>query len=168
MRNSSSFNILAAVLIIIGSLLILENFGIFTGIWLLWPVLPLVIGTGFCMLYFRTRKDIVLLGLGTFVTLISMFFIYLNFAGWSRLAFQWPVFLVILGLTFLNTFIFSKKRVLLYLAVILISLGAAFILVFIISLKLWPMTLVLAGVSFIIISIFDMQKKGKSRGKKKK
>lgn len=167
MRNSSSFNILASVLIIIGTLLILENFGISTGIWFLWPVLPLIIGVGFCMLYFRTRKDTVLLGLGTFICLNSIFFIYLNFTSWARLVFQWPVFLMILGLTFLNGYIFSKKRVLIYLAMLLIALGASFILVFIISLRLWPLTLVLAGVSFIIIGVFERFNTGKMRGKKK-
>ncbi len=155
MTKSSSFNILAAILILLGIILLLENFGIVDGAWLIWPVLPLILGMGFTMLYFRTRKDLVLLGLGTFIGLVSLFAFYLNFTSWALLAYLWPGFMIILGLTFLACWLESWKRVLLYLSVFLMALGISFILIFAISTILWPITLILAGGSFIIISIFE-------------
>ena len=166
MRNTSSFNILATVLIVIGAVFLLENFGIIEGAWFLWPLLPLIIGIGFCILFFKTRRrDPVLLGMGVFTLLNSIFFFYLNFTGWRQLALLWPVFMVVLGLTFLACYFPSKAKVLLYLTTFLIALGTSFILVFVISTKLWPIILVLAGVSFIIISLFE-RFKGKPNGKR--
>lgn len=169
MRHTSSFNILAAILILIGAVFLLDNFGIITGVVAFWPALPLILGTGFCMLFFRSRrKDPVLLGLGSTILLNSIFFFYLNFAGWVRLAVLWPVFIVILGMTFLACYIHSRETVLIYLAVFMIALGISFILVFAVSTKLWPLTLVLTGVSFIIINIVErLGKRGKPHAKKK-
>jgi len=168
MRNTSSFNILAVVLIIIGAVFLLENFGYIEGAWLFWPILPLILGIGFCMLYFRSKRDLMLLGMGSFMVLNSAFFFYLTFAGWALLAYLWPVFIVLLGFTFLSCFIASKSRVLIYLATILIALGASFILIFAVSIRLWPISLVLTGISFIIISMFERFKKLKGHNAKKK
>ncbi|MBW2972600.1 hypothetical protein KY359_06190 [Candidatus Woesearchaeota archaeon] len=164
MAKTTSFNILAVILIVLGTIFLLENFDIIHGAWLLWPILPLIMGIGFCMLFFKTRKDLVLLGMGIFTGLNSLFFFYLNFTHWALLTHLWPVFIVIIGITFLVCFILSRKRVLLYLSVILMALGASFIVIFVISTMLWPVTLVLAGVSFIIISIFE--RKGEAKGAK--
>jgi hypothetical protein len=161
MRDTSSFNILAAVLILMGIALLLENYGIIHGIWMFWPALPLIIGIGFCMLYFRSGKDIVMLGLGTFILLNSILFIYLNFTMWSLLAYLWPVFIVILGLSLLACYIFSKvkRNILIYLAVLLMALGASFIVIFAVSTILWPTSLIFAGLSFVIISFFEKRAK---------
>ena len=168
MQNNSSFNILATILILIGGIFLLENFGIIQGAWLFWPLIPLIIGAGFCMLYFRTRRDTILLGLGSFITLNSILFFYLNMTRWSLLAHQWPLFIVIMGLTSLICFIFSRNRVLLYIAVILIALGISFMLIFAVSTRLWPITLILAGVSFIIINLFERLGSRKKKHAKKK
>jgi hypothetical protein len=167
MHHTSSFNILAIVLIIVGGVFLLENFGFIDGAWLVWPVLPLIMGLGFCILFFKTKRDIVLLGLGSFVLLNSLFFFYLNFIGWSTLVVLWPVFIVILGITFLACYMISKSKVLAYLAALLIALGTSFILIFVISTKLWPISLVFAGISFIIINIFELlAKRGRNARKK--
>lgn len=169
MRQNSSFNIMAVALIIIGIIFMLQNYGYITWVWLIWPLLPLIIGTGFCMLFFRARKDIVLLGIGCFILLNSIFFFYLNFAGWSLLAYLWPIFIIILGVTFIVCYAFSKKKILIYIATILIALAISFILIFAVSTSLWPISLVLTGASFIIINIFELRdkKSGVSRAKKK-
>ena len=164
MSKTASFNVLAGILIILGVILLLENFGIVYGAWMIWPFIPLIIGIGFTILYFRTRKDLVMLGMGIFIGLNSMFFFYLNFTGWILLAYLWPVFIILLGLTFLACWLPSRKRVLLYLAVFLTALGLSFIMIFAISSRLWPLSLILGGISFIIISVFD-RNKGVLRGK---
>ena len=166
MSKTSSFNVLAGIMIILGIILLLENFHIVDGAWMIWPFLPLILGIGFTMLYFRTRKDLVLLGLGTFIGLNSLFFFYLNLTSWVLLAYLWPAFIVFVGLTFFACWLPSRKRVLLYLGMFLTALGISFILIFAISTRLWPLTLVLTGISFIIISIFDKPKRiiyGKKR-----
>ncbi len=156
MSKSSSFNILAVILIIIGSIFLLENYGILVGAYLFWPLLPLIMGIGFTLLFFKNkRKDLILLGLGTFILLNSILFFYLNFTSWVRLAALWPTFIIILGLSFLACYLLSDKNVLLYLAAILISLGVSFILIFAVSTILWPLTLIFTGMSFMIISIVE-------------
>ena len=169
MRSSSGFNIFAVVLILMGIALLLENYGFISGVWMFWPVLPLIIGIGFCMLYFRARKDLVLLGLGTFIMLNSILFFYLNCTAWYLLAYLWPVFIVILGMSFLTCYIFSKRNIIIYLAILLMSLGISFILIFAVSTILWPISLVLAGLSFILIDLFSRsgRKKGYSHAKKR-
>jgi hypothetical protein len=162
MRNTSSFIILAVVLILTGIVFLLENFGVLIGISHIWPILPLILGIGFCMLYFRNkRKDLVLLGLGAIIVLDSFFFFFLNFTSWRSLALLWPIFILILGISFIVCYIFSKMKVLLYLAVFLIALSVSFILVFVISSRLWPLSLILGGVSFIIIQFFEWSVKPK-------
>jgi hypothetical protein len=160
---------MAVVLIIIGIIFLLENYGFISGAWFLWPLLPLIIGVGFCMLFFRARKDIVLLGLGCFILLNSIFFLFLNFTGWSLLTYLWPVFIIILGLTFIACYAVSKKKILIYLAIILIALATSFILIFAVSTSLWPISIILTGASFMIINLFEIRNKksGVSRAKKK-
>ncbi len=156
MPKTTSFNILAGTLIFLGMILLLENLNIINGAWMIWPLLQLILGVGFILLYFRTRKsDLVMLGLGSFITTNSIFFFYLNMTSWFLLTYLWPVFIVLLGLTFLACWLPSRKRVLLYLSMLFIALGISFILIFAISALLWPITLVLTGISFITISIFD-------------
>jgi len=156
MSNTSSFNILAAVLIFTGIIFLLENFGILIGAYLFWPVLPLIVSIGFCMLYFKNkRKDLLLLGTGSFLALNSLLFFYLNFTTWTRLSELWPIFIIVLGVSFLACYIFSDKIVFLYLASILIAMGISFILIFAVSTILWPLTLILTGVSFIIIHLVE-------------
>lgn len=167
MSKTASFNVLAGILIFLGIILLLENFSILDGAWMIWPFLPLILGTGFVMLFFRNRKkDLVLLGLGTFTGLISLLFFYLNFTSWMLLTYLWPSFIIILGLTFFACWLPSRKRVLLYLGIFLIALGVSFILIFAISANLWPLSLILGGISFITINIFE-KRKGAIRGKKK-
>ena len=155
MGKTTSFNYLAITLIVIGIIFLLENLGFISGAWIFWPLLPLIIGAGFCLLYLRKRKDIFLLGTGCFITLNSIFFFYLNFTSWASLAFLWPVFIMILGVTFIFCFVASRSRVLMYLATILIAIGASFIIIFVVSTRLWPISLIFAGISFIIIDFFN-------------
>jgi hypothetical protein len=152
-------NFLAALLILIGMGFLLENYGIMKGILHLWPIIPLIIGIGFCMLFYKgKKKDIVMLGIGALVTLYSMFFLFLNFTSWKELAFLWPVFIILLGIMFIVLFFYAKKRVVLHIGILLIAIGISFILVFAVSARLWPITLVLAGISFIIIGVFERKR----------
>ena len=163
MARKESFNVLAITLILLGFLLIMDLYDIIPGIMIFWPFIIFVIGIGFCLLFYRKkRKDLVLLGLGTFLTLCSIFFAYLNIIGWKSLLYLWPMFPAILGLTFIPPYVYSRKSTLLSLGVFLIGLGLSFILIFTISTMLWPSSLIIAGGSFLIIGNFG-KKKGKTR-----
>ena len=161
-KNSNSFNVLALVLILLGLILTLDNFNIINGAFNLWPLLTLIIGIGFCLLFHKNRnKDLVLLGLGSFITMISLFFFYLNFTTWTKLSYLWPVFITTLGLSFLPPYSFSKNNIVISLGILLMAIGLSFIFIFSIDTSLWPLSLVLTGVSFLIISIFSTKKRKK-------
>ena len=151
---------LAALLIIAGTVVTLENFSIIRGISSHWPVLLLIIGCGFVMLFFQRNKvDPVLLWLGSFLVILSIFFYYLNYTSWAQLASLWPVFLGIVGLSFLSIGIFIRNRIFAYFACGFIALFIIFFLVFSVSKKLWPMSLVVFGISLLILEYLHKKMK---------
>jgi len=148
--------ILSILLILSGVILLLESYGIVEGISRLWPVFPCILGIGFILLFARKRSDITLLIIGTFLVWVSLLFFFLNFTAWRLLADLWPLFVLFLGFSFLAPVLWVGKRgVFVPLAIILIILGAAFLLVFTIDPRLWPATLVLFGISLLIINRYD-------------
>jgi hypothetical protein len=160
MAIKQSFVVLGVASIIIGGLLILENFGILSGIHNLWPVFPLILGIGFWFLFFGKRKiDKVLAGIGTFLICLSAFFFYLNFTSWYKLSFLWPLFIGFAGVSFISGGLFSKLKIVTYIGIGLILLSAIFILIFSVDIKLWPVSLILFGGSIVIIILNDRRRK---------
>jgi hypothetical protein len=140
------------MLVIAGILVTMENFGVVKGVSFHWPILLTITGSGFMMLYFeRYRNDYVLMWIGTFLFLLSLFFYYLNAFSWKMLSSLWPVFLGAVGFSFLSISIVSRKVLFAYFASVFIALFIIFTLVFTISVKLWPMSLAVFGLSLIII-----------------
>ena len=153
---TKTLNVLASLFIIIGIFLTLENFNIIIGVSLQWPILILVVGVGFVMLFFeRKRDDSALIWIGSFLIFLGIFFYCLNYISWKTLAYLWPIFLGIIGLSFLVTSIFTKKRMFTYFAILFISLFLALFIVFTVSLRLWPMSLVVFGLSLLMIEYFN-------------
>lgn len=152
MRRKRTAIFFALMLVIGGILVTLENFGLIRGISIHWPILLTITGSGFIMLYFeRYKNDYVLMWIGTFIFLLSLFFYYLNATSWTSLSKLWPVFLGIVGFSFLSISITSRKILFAYFASVFIALFIIFTLVFAISVKLWPMSLAVFGLSLIII-----------------
>jgi hypothetical protein len=155
MKQKKSLIFLSALLIITGIDLTLENFHIIAGVSRLWPVLVLVLGVGFLLLFFeRGKRDPVLVWLGTFLTLLSALFLYLNYASWSLMQSLWPFFLGITGVSFLSAYFTDRNSVYMYMAIALIMLFLAFYLVFSISLLLWPLSLVVFGISLLVVNYY--------------
>ena len=153
MPERSSINVLAAVFVIAGVVLTLENVGLVSGIARLWPLLIIVLGLGFLGLFSQKgRDDLVLAWLGTFSIGLGTLFVYLNYAGWGRISGLWPVFLALVGVSFAVLVFFSSNRVFAWSAVLFISLFIVFYLVFSISLSLWPLSLVIFGLCLFWIS----------------
>ncbi|MBS3090477.1 hypothetical protein J4433_01770 [Candidatus Pacearchaeota archaeon] len=147
----NEFVVLASSLVITGFLLLFESFGYLNGISRLWPVFSLIIGIGLAML-FRNQGDTGLLWLGSLMIMLSLFFFYLNFTSWRRLAMLWPVFIAIFGLAFLFCYSINKNRAVLIASIFTILLSIAFILIFSLSIKLWPISLIIAGIFMYIVS----------------
>jgi len=157
MQTRPTTSILAILCIISGSILLFESYGYFKGIYLFWPVFPLIMGIGFFLLFFRkNRQDSALLGIGAYLVLVSMLFFFLNFTSWSILANIWPLFIGFLGLSFLAPIIWARERgVFIPIAFFLLFLCGAFLLVFTIDTRLWPISLVLLGICLLLIGKFD-------------
>jgi hypothetical protein len=152
MQRKRTVFFLATLLILAGALVTLENFAVIRGVSFHWPVLLLIVGCGFVLLFFQTEKvDLVLLWLGTFLVILAIFFYYLNWTSWSKLSSLWPFFLGIVGLSFLSVAIFIRKLLFAYFASAFIALFIIFSLVFSVSTKLWPMSFVVFGMSLLIL-----------------
>jgi len=156
MKEKKTLGVLAFVFIFVGLLLTLENLKIIPGISVHWPVFLFVVGIGFGIMFFQQKKkDAFLIWISSLLVLLGIFFYYLNFTSWIRLATLWTIFLGIVGLSFLSAGIFVKNKLLLSLAVLFITLFLALYLVFTISLKLWPLSFVVFGISLLIIDYFN-------------
>jgi hypothetical protein len=159
MRQVKSVFVLAMVFIAAGATLTLENMGILRGASKLWPAFVLILGAGFLILFFdRKKNDLALLFLGTVISLLSVFFFFLNYTAWSKMATLWPVFLGIAGAGFLAMYLASRARLFLFLFVALTMLGGVFYLVFGISLILWPLSLVAFGASLLVVNHYYLRK----------
>ncbi len=155
MYQNKSLNLLATLFVIIGSLLILENYHVIEGVSRLWPGLIMVFGIGFVMLFFeREKNDPVLIWMGTFLILLAIFFFYLNYTSWNLMVRLWSFFLGIIGLSFFSIHIFSPNKIFLYLAISFVLLFIIFYLVFGISTALWPISMIIFGISLLIINFY--------------
>ncbi len=163
MQNRSSTAFLAVILIIAGIVITLENLRFLNGISRHWPALMLILGTGFSLLYFqRQRQDQMLIWLGTFISLLGLFFYYLNFTSWKSLSHDWPVFLLIVGISFIPVAAYKKKMIYVLSSLSFITLFLIFFLVFTVSAKLWPLSFLFLGVDLLIIEYVNKMQNIKS------
>jgi len=156
MKSTSSIVFLSVILILAGAIITTENFSIITGVSKHWPALLIILGSGFAILFFqRQQQDLAMLWLGSFIATLGLFFYYLNFTGWNKLGHDWPVFLAIVGLSFLLVSVFKRKMVYMLSALLFITLFLIFFLVFSISSKFWPLSLFILGVDLLLIQYFN-------------
>jgi hypothetical protein len=155
MGSTKSLNVLAILFIVAGAILTLENMGVLAGVSELWPLLVIVTGSGFLMLFFeQAKRDLSLIWLGTFLILVGLFFQFLSFTSWQRVTRLWPFFLGITGASFLAVAFLSPSRVFRYLAIVFLALFLALSIVFTVSTVLWPVSLIIFGISLLSISYF--------------
>jgi len=160
MNKSRSLSVLAFIFIIGGIILTLENYNIIGSISKNWPLLVMLLGAGFSVLFFsEKRKDAALIWLSSFMVCNGMFFYYLNYTSWLSLSRLWTVFLAIVGVSFLITSIATLKKVFAVISLFFIILFLALFLMFTISIKLWPMGMVMFGLSLLIIEYFQSSRR---------
>ncbi len=147
---------LSVILIIAGAIITLENFSLISGISVHWPALLIILGIGFILLFFQKKQqDIAMIWIGSFVALLGCFFYHLNFSGWKNLGHDWPVFLAIIGLSFMSIALFRSKMVYILSSLSFITLFIVFFLVFTVSSRFWPLSLLLLGVDLLLIDYFN-------------
>lgn len=161
MRHTRTLLFLSVILMAVGALLTLENLGLVPGVSRHWPMFLLILGGGFLLLY-RSRQsgDAVLLWLGSFVLSLGVFFYYLNFTSWRLLGRLWPVFLGLVGLSFLALALDRRSRLFGAFAVAFIGLFLVFTMVFAVSLKLWPVSFLVFGVALLILELIQRSNAG--------
>ncbi|MBN2543410.1 hypothetical protein JXI42_11150 [bacterium] len=152
MRSKGTLFFLAVMFIIVGIVLTMENLYVFKGFSVHWPIFLAIVGCGFVMLFYRkSRDDVVLLWLGTFVLLLGAFFYYLNYTSWESLENLWPVFLGLIGISFLSIGIIKKNLIFNIFAISFIALYLIFTMVFSLSTRLWPMSFVIFGTALLVL-----------------
>jgi hypothetical protein len=152
--------ILVSILSVLsGALLLLENSGVASlkGVHSFWPVFPLLLGTGFLILFKQRRSfDLVLFFIGVYLVGVSVLFFFCSFYGWQVMAKAWPFFVGLAGLAAVCTarFIGTARRFLLLSGTFFMFLSLVFFLVFNINAALWPSALVILGVwLFILVNL---------------
>jgi hypothetical protein len=154
-RNRSLF-LLAIVLLVVGILLTLENFDFIAGVSLHWPLFLLITGTGFILLFVeRDRGDDALLWLGSFMAQLGVFFYVLNFTSWNALGVWWPVFLGLVGVSFLTVGVVRRNYVFTVFGIAFVGLFFVFTLVFTVSMKLWPMSMAIFGACLLLLDYLN-------------
>lgn len=155
--DKNRYNVFAFLCIGIGLLLILENYGYINGIYNLWPVFPLVLGIGLYLLYVdRGKKDSIVLAMGVYLIQFSILAFYENYTSWSTMSHLWPFFVGFLGVSFLSIYLSTGKGIIFFhLSVFLIGLCVVFFLIFSVDYRLWPISLILFGISILLIKEFN-------------
>jgi uncharacterized membrane protein HdeD (DUF308 family) len=147
-----SYGRLGLLLAVVGILMAVDTMTDLSFLYRLWPLLTTVLGIGFIGIYLRrARREALYVGLGVYIIGFSILALYCSLTSWTALATLWPVFIGLMGLSFVFSHLFGSARPALLLAGLLsISLSIMFYFVFGLNHRLWWTILVLAGISFII------------------
>ena len=148
----SSYGRLGLLLAFIGTLLAVDTAAGISFLYRLWPLLTAVLGIGFIGIYVqRSRREAAYIGVGVYLIGFSALALYCSLTTWTALADLWPVFVGLMGLSFIFGYFFGSRRPLSLLAGLLsLSLAAVFFFVFGVTPRLWWSVFILAGASLFI------------------
>lgn len=148
----SSYGRLGIMLAIIGILLAIDSIAGRSFIYKLWPLITTILGIGFIGIYTRrARREALYIGVGTYIVGFSGLALYCSLTTWAALATLWPVFICLMGTSFLFGYFFGNRRpVHLLTGLLFISLAVLFYSVFGQNHKLWWIVFICAGISFLV------------------
>ncbi len=144
------------ILIMLGLIFMLDT----TSLWHIeksWPLIVGAPGISFLLWYMLSSHRQKISGLiipGVIISLISVFFLTLNYVGWQHMANFWPLFILIPGISFFAFDAASEGR---YSGIripawILSVMGLSFLVIALLSAtKLWPVLFIAAGLSLLFI-----------------
>ncbi len=154
-KHINGFTILAIFSIISGLLLIGENYGILPPVHKLWPLASGALGAGFLLLYRKRKLETLLIGIGTYLICFSALALICNFTSWGILKETWPLFIGFLGISLLSIFFFGRRHFLYFsIGSGLIMLSVVFFFVFTVDPLLWPLSLILFGLTILFVNYF--------------
>ena len=158
-QENTSYKRLAYILIVIGVLLSLDSYYKISTFLNLWPILVLILGVGFVGIFSKGRKiSSTYLVIGIYLILFSFLALFCNFTSWSIISLYWPIFITILGIVFIATFIYKKtNRIMLFFGVLLIFLSLYFFVIFSVGNDSWWIIFVLVGLSILLSRIKKWQ-----------
>ncbi|MBW2263814.1 MAG: hypothetical protein JRG91_17775 [Deltaproteobacteria bacterium] len=149
------FRLLAILCVVVGILLLLEQFHVLSGVHRLWPVFPAVVGAGLLVLFYqRGQQDLVLMGIGSFMIGVSSLFFLCNFTSWAILLDAWPAFIILVGLSSVAASFYAKRvRSAMWISGgSLVLLGLVFFVVFGVHPGLWPVSLISFGIWILALT----------------
>jgi hypothetical protein len=148
----SSFGRLGLLLAFIGVLMAVDTLADISFIYKLWPLVTTALGIGFIGIYVRrARRESIYTGIGAFIIGFSGLALYCSLTTWAALATLWPVFIALIGISFVCGYFSGNRRPALLLAGFLfISLAILFYSLFSLNNHLWWSIFILAGASFLI------------------
>lgn len=147
------YDALAGLLILAGAVLLGGNLGWAASLARLWPVFVLLAGGALIVAGLR-RGPLGggPVGAGTFLVLTAVLFQYLSLVGWEQMEACWPLFVGFLGASIFASGVGGRLRgPVLFLSAVLVLLSLVFFLVFTIDPALWPLSLVLFGLSLLLL-----------------
>jgi len=151
--------IFGLLLLCIGAILILANFGVIEIVWdNLWPLFLLIPGIVFELSYFIYRKDAGLLVPGGILITYGLLFLVNVIYGWQLMEYLWPLFPLGVAIGLLQLYLFGVRE-----KGLLIPVGilGAISLFFLINNLLFVDFWLLAGVALVVIGIWIIFKKAK-------
>jgi len=151
------------LLLCIGVILILSNFGVMEIAWdNLWPLFVLIVGIFFELSYFIYRKDAGLLVPGGILITYGLLFLVNVISGWHLMEYLWPIFPLGVAIGLFQLYLFGGRE-----KGLLIPVGilGAVSLFFLINNLLFVDFRLLAGILLVLIGIWIIFNKIKSNNK---
>jgi hypothetical protein len=148
----SSYGRLGILLALIGIIMAVDTLADLSFFYRLWPLAITVLGIGFIGIYVRrSRRESVYIGMGVYLVGFSGLALYCSLTTWTALTVLWPIFITLMGLSFVFGYLFGTRGPGLLLAGLLfISLSALFFSLFSFNRRLWWSIFILAGTSFLV------------------
>lgn len=154
MKNSHSG--LGVLLLVIGSIMLLNNTNVLTfDIELFWPLFMIVPGIAFHLSYFsgRNKNNASVLMPGAILTIYGLYFLFSILTNWAFSDFLWPVFPLGVGVGFYELYAFGNGRKQhLNTAILLIGLSIFSFIMTVFSLNFnYMFPVILIGAGLIIV-----------------